>query len=185
MSCTASGSTCSRLERSYALIPQPHRLRTPRFERQQDSHYHCWRSLRFSRPFPYAVDAGVTFLPEEVARFFGPWGGPGFAVSMWCCGAMVLCVAERRSTWYSQFLSTRALVFVGTISYSVYLWHYPISIAIYRRGPSILRWNSGDTVNWMGLVLYTIVCAVVSIGVGWISYQLLERRVIRSRASAT
>ncbi len=54
---------------------------------------------------------------------------PGIAALPPCLGAVLLIWANRnpaQSTWAGRFLSIKPLVFVGLMSYSLYLWHWPI-----------------------------------------------------------
>lgn len=52
---------------------------------------------------------------------------PGIAALLPCASAaMVICVHSIKTTWVGTVLATRAFVYVGLISYSLYLWHWPI-----------------------------------------------------------
>jgi len=52
---------------------------------------------------------------------------PGMAALLPCGGAALLIYANSlRLTWVGRVLATRPVVFVGLISYSLYLWHWPI-----------------------------------------------------------
>jgi peptidoglycan/LPS O-acetylase OafA/YrhL len=52
---------------------------------------------------------------------------PGaYAIAPCMATAALLSTGRDRSTIVSRFLSSRALVFTGLISYSLYLWHWPI-----------------------------------------------------------
>lgn len=67
---------------------------------------------------------------------------PGLAAVPACFGtAAVLASAFHRSTWSSRALSGRGMVYVGLISYSLYLWHWPIlSLSrYYLERPLLLR----------------------------------------------
>jgi hypothetical protein len=72
-------------------------------------------------------------------------------------------------------LSLRPLVFVGLISYSVYLWHWPL--IVFQRTDSFLV--AGGVSPRSGLLLVTL-----SIAVGWLSYRFVERP-FRSQANAS
>ncbi len=51
---------------------------------------------------------------------------PGFAALLPACGA-VCVVGSGRHSWFSaRVLAAPGLVFIGLISYSLYLWHWPI-----------------------------------------------------------
>ena len=51
---------------------------------------------------------------------------PGFVALFPCLGAAALIHSGSEATWAARALSLRPLVFVGWISYSLYLWHWPI-----------------------------------------------------------
>ncbi len=57
---------------------------------------------------------------------------PGSAALLPCLGAAVLIYANTiKLTWIGRALAVRPVVFVGLISYSLYLWHWPI-LAVLR-----------------------------------------------------
>lgn len=54
-----------------------------------------------------------------------PWF-PGFAAAIPCIAAAAVIYSGLGTNWVKKFLSNRAVVFVGKISYSLYLWHWPL-----------------------------------------------------------
>ena len=54
-----------------------------------------------------------------------PWF-PGFAAAIPCIASAGIIYAGFGNNWVKKFLSNRAVVFVGKISYSLYLWHWPL-----------------------------------------------------------
>lgn len=54
-----------------------------------------------------------------------PWF-PGFAAAIPCIAAAAVIYAGLGTNWVKKLLSNRAVVFVGKISYSLYLWHWPL-----------------------------------------------------------
>lgn len=67
----------------------------------------------------------------------------------------------------SRWLSYSAVVYIGRISFPVYLWHWPLlvmtrSARLYETAPA---WD--------------VICAVASVGLGALTYELLEKRVQR------
>lgn len=70
-----------------------------------------------------------------------------------------------------RFFDLRFLVWVGVISYSVYLWHVPL-----------LDWlPDTDRLGWTGVAWLSLFGVPVSLAVGWISYQLVEVPGLRLR----
>ena len=67
--------------------------------------------------------------------------------------------------WSARLLSTTLLVLVGRISYGIYLWHWPIFIAV----------NSERT-GLQGIALFTTRC-LVTFTVASLSYVLVERPI--------
>jgi peptidoglycan/LPS O-acetylase OafA/YrhL len=53
---------------------------------------------------------------------------PGLAALAPCVGAALLIYSGAGSTWVSRALSVAPAQFVGKISYSLYLWHWPVIV---------------------------------------------------------
>jgi peptidoglycan/LPS O-acetylase OafA/YrhL len=66
-------------------------------------------------------------------------------------------------------LAWRPLAWLGTISYGVYLWHWPIFLML-----------NGARTGWSGLSLFAVRCAA-TLAVSVVSYWLIERPVRRWR----
>jgi peptidoglycan/LPS O-acetylase OafA/YrhL len=73
-----------------------------------------------------AVSAIVTLA--IVARCYGPMiRYPGlYAIAPCAASAVLIQTGLQQSTVVSRLLALRPLVFTGLISYSLYLWHYPL-----------------------------------------------------------
>ena len=66
-----------------------------------------------------------------------PWF-PGFAAAIPCIASAAVIYAGLGTNWVKTFLSNRAVVFVGKISYSLYLWHWPLlAFAHYLLGKEV------------------------------------------------
>jgi peptidoglycan/LPS O-acetylase OafA/YrhL len=54
---------------------------------------------------------------------------PGISALLPCMGAaLIIYTGRERNTLVSKILSTKGLVWIGLISYSLYLWHWPILV---------------------------------------------------------
>jgi len=54
---------------------------------------------------------------------------PGLAAAIPCVGsALIIASGHSRATFIGRILSWRPLVFIGLISYSLYLWHWPVIV---------------------------------------------------------
>jgi peptidoglycan/LPS O-acetylase OafA/YrhL len=69
----------------------------------------------------------------------------------------------------ARALAWRPLVWLGTISYGVYLWHWPIFLAL-----------NGERTGWTGWPLFALRCAV-TLAVAGASWWLLEQPIRRWR----
>ena len=70
---------------------------------------------------------GVGMIAFAVTQFSPITPFPGLWATIPCLGAMlVIHTGQQRDTLVYGLLSTWPLVFVGLISYSLYLWHWPV-----------------------------------------------------------
>ncbi len=82
---------------------------------------------------------------------------PGFSALIPVIGTVLLIVFSNQGTLVYNFLSHKSLVFIGLISYSLYLWHYPLfSIA---RLASI---NTPSNIFYLILILVSFLLAFLS-----------------------
>ena len=73
--------------------------------------------------------AGIGLLAIAVTTYSKTTPFPGIAALLPCTGAaLVIAAGEGGSSVGGRFLSLRPLVWIGTISYSLYLWHWPILV---------------------------------------------------------
>lgn len=78
-------------------------------------------------------------------------------------------VALEQRGLVARALAVRPLVWLGTISYGVYLWHWPIFLAL-----------NGERTGWSGLPLFAARCGT-TLMVAAVSYWLLEQPIRRWR----
>jgi peptidoglycan/LPS O-acetylase OafA/YrhL len=90
-----------------------------------------------SRPAREAIGAvGIGLIIYSVTMLSDRTPFPGWNALFPCLGAAALLYAGKcGQSSFSSFLSTKPLVFVGKISYSLYLWHWPLfALARYSTG---------------------------------------------------
>ena len=76
-----------------------------------------------------AAAAGVLLILASCRFFHAHMHFPGAVALAPCLGAgLVIAAGRRHSTWTGRALSCRPAVFVGLVSYSLYLWHWPIIV---------------------------------------------------------
>jgi peptidoglycan/LPS O-acetylase OafA/YrhL len=100
---------------------------------------------------------------------------PGAAALLPILGVLALILANgHRQTWVGQILSSRVMVGLGLISYSWYLWHWPVFV--FASYASVDEPSALDTA---GLILLTLV-------LGYLSWKFVEtpfrtRRLLAGR----
>lgn len=73
--------------------------------------------------------AGVIMIGVAIVAYDWQILFPGIAALLPCAGAaLVIQVGRNQETSISRILSLPALVFIGLISYSLYLWHWPLLV---------------------------------------------------------
>ena len=93
--------------------------------------------------------AGVALIAYAVVRFTPATPFPGSAALIPCLGAALLIYAgeDDGTTVAAKVLSLWPLVFVGLISYSLYLWHWPLLVfARYWTITPLTGWQSAAIV---------------------------------------
>ena len=83
--------------------------------------------------------AGIAVLVFVIFRFDAQTPFPGYAAALPTLGAAAIIAASNTSRWWypTRLLSVRPARFVGDISYSLYLWHWPLIII----APSVPFWG--------------------------------------------
>lgn len=98
-----------------------------------------------------SIAAGFVLLSAD-SRF------PGVSALLPCLGAALLIhSAEVRQTWLARLLSVRAVVFVGLVSFSLYLWHWVLFV--FARHLAMRELEAAEKV---GLIALSVVVATVS-----------------------
>ncbi|MCJ8204991.1 acyltransferase family protein [Pseudomonas sp. RGM2987] len=88
---------------------------------------------------------------------------PGWAALLPVLGATALIWSGAQGpTWVARALSTRAMVWVGLLSYSLYLWHWPVFV--YANAISIDGIQHAEAAGWILLAL----------GLAWLSWRFVE-----------
>ena len=154
--------------------------------------------LTFTRMWQFGVGAMIALIPvlrvsNPIVSFVLGWGGilalvytafrfdaqttfPGYAAALPTLGAAaVIAASNTRRWWYpTRILSIRPAQFTGNISYSLYLWHWPLIII----APSVPFW---------GLTIYhRVALLTLCFVLAWLTKRFVEDpvrgwRVLTSR----
>src|SRR5581483_2628778 len=72
--------------------------------------------------------AGLLLIGYAAFAYTPQMPFPGAAALAPCLGAAMLIHAGRGATLTNRMLGTRPLAFIGLVSYSLYLWHWPVFV---------------------------------------------------------
>ena len=101
---------------------------------------------------------GILFLGIAAITYDSLTPFPGFAALLPCAGAtLIIAAGEGGPSIGGRILSLRPLVWVGLISYSLYLWHWPI--LVFGR---FLANRNLDAMERGGLIVLTFIVAYLS-----------------------
>ncbi|MBV8576449.1 MAG: hypothetical protein JOZ58_15640 [Acetobacteraceae bacterium] len=86
-------------------------------------------------------------------------------------------IAPQRSAT-SRFFCSRAMVFLGTYSYGLYVYHHFISyyLVTSRTDLELARWLGSHSA---AVALQATLGASISLGLAYLSYELFEKRFLR------
>lgn len=88
---------------------------------------------------------------------------PGITAVFPCLGtAMLIAAGENKRSVVNQILAAKPLVFFGLISYSLYLWHWPLIAFAHYKDMNI------DTATGSGIFL-------LAVCLGWASWKFVEK----------
>lgn len=99
------------------------------------------------------------------------WLPPGLVPALGGCAVILGGVAGE--SWPLRVLSSRIAVLTGKISYSVYLWHWPILSGLNHLQADLALPVAGPA--------YRIVAVLLSIAVGFLSWRFVEEPIRRRR----
>jgi len=86
---------------------------------------------------------------------------PGVYALVPCIGtALIIYTGKNNSTFVSKLLSVKPMVFIGMISYSIYIWHWPL--ILFQKNFSMIFSGVPSAYGKAILVLLSIVLAAIS-----------------------
>ncbi|MGO9931291.1 MAG: acyltransferase family protein [Steroidobacteraceae bacterium] len=104
---------------------------------------------------------GVILISTALV-FYHSWTPyPGLAALAPCFGtALIIVAGESGTNIVGRLFSLKPIVFIGLISYSLYLWHWPLSV-FYKLGFTVLNGLDHHESQWLLLSL-SFILAVLS-----------------------
>lgn len=88
---------------------------------------------------------------------------PGANALFPCIGAfLIIYVGASGTTFLTKILSARPAVFIGLISYSLYLWHWPIIVFSKYFNVGVFKWQ------------HAVICVVLSLIMAFLSFEYVE-----------
>ncbi|MBA2743613.1 MAG: acyltransferase, partial [Chthoniobacterales bacterium] len=112
--------------------------------------------------------AGVAFIVAAIVFYDSHTRFPGIAALLPCLGVFLFIWANSyEMTSAGRSLAVKPVVFVGLISYSLYLWHWPLIV--------FAKYASGSQWNWNEVsVVQKLLFLVVIVGTSTASWRWVE-----------
>lgn len=118
----------------------------------------------------YMLSVGVMLIIWSSFTLNSLSSFPGYLAIMPTLGTVLLILFNQQIKPINRFFSSQRLVFVGDISYSLYLWHWPF--IVFARA------------IWPGTSFAPLIAATLSVFPAVASYKFIEERFRESRAVA-
>lgn len=115
----------------------------------------------------------LTQIAEKAIAPIHPLQHAGLFMMTGIFSLLLFLSTVRGAGMIAQIMNLRVLQFLGTISYSLYLWHTPIMFATKRIAMKILEPFGTDMV-FVGFALSSL---AISLPVAWVSYMIFENYI--------
>lgn len=100
---------------------------------------------------------GLALIAYSVLFFSEATPFPGYAALAPCLGAaLIIASGAGHTTFVSRILATAPMVFTGKISYSLYLWHWPIFVF------AAYQWGELSVFDRVGLIVAAYLLSVLT-----------------------
>jgi len=143
-----------------------------------------WVRLVDRRPWlPWLLAIGVFYAvgrsPELLSHGFAAWWIPSHELKAVGAALLLLPVVFGSPTrgWLRRALGWRPLVWLGTVSYGIYLWHNPLLDGLHTH-----LVHHGEVFTTFGLLAVTVAVAALSFYVVERPAQQFARQLLRARA---
>jgi len=118
----------------------------------------------------YIGSVGLSCIVISIFFYHDKISFPGIAALLPCLGAAAIIYAgaaqrPEQTSWVNKLLQVRVLVFIGLISYSLYLWHWPVLVLV-------------RSVGWYARGMPTVPTSVIIIAItllSWASWRWIEQ----------
>lgn len=117
---------------------------------------------------------GIALMVVPVIVYDHATPFPGITALAPCAGA-ALCIAAgtRSDSLVGKLLSTAPMVFIGQISYSLYLWHWPVMVLYGYSQPDALVWQE------------TLMLMLLTLLLSWASWKYIENPFRKPHGTAS
>jgi peptidoglycan/LPS O-acetylase OafA/YrhL len=104
---------------------------------------------------------GLLLIGVSVLTIHAEMPFPGLLALPPCLGAFLVILAGRDGTSVGgRLLSWRPIVFIGLISYSLYLWHWPLTV--FQQNYALLVAGGPDKIRKLTIMVCSIACGAIS-----------------------
>lgn len=90
-------------------------------------------------------------------------------------GLLVNEGVERQDTFISRLLSFRPFRFFGTISYSLYVFHWPVYL---MTANTLKRWSEKNIEIINPSIMASIIATILSVLLAWLSFHFFEKKFL-------
>jgi len=118
---------------------------------------------------------GLALILVPIFAYSSATPFPGVAAVAPVLGATLIIHAGGRNPHIgaARLLAHRGLVWIGLISYPLYLWHWPVIVfARYANADHLIAWSKGSLPLWQGILV-----VLLSIALAWATFAFVERPV--------